>query len=92
MSLLLTVTTVFAAGSVNTRQHVGLHFGISSISSLIAYEYGYTHTQSAWIGFGTSLLIGLAKEASDTNFDSHDIMANTVGGALGTIPVFYYKF
>lgn len=94
MKLALIILFLTVQSSANNRaEHIPLHAGISSVSSLIAYEYGYTRNQSILIGFTTSLLIGLVKEAQDTNFDHFDIISNTIGGTIGVAPVlFYYKF
>lgn len=76
----------------NRYEHIALHAGISLVSSSIALEYGATKTQAWWIGFGTSLIIGLGKEFSDTNFDSNDVLANTIGGVVGSTTITQIKF
>ena len=61
----------------------------SILGGLIAKKHGYNDIEAFWIGFGTAIAIGLAKEAYDsrdggTGFDSRDMLANSIGGALGS--------
>lgn len=63
------------------------HIGVSSVISSAVISF----TDNAWLGFGSCMGVGLAKEGFDSTqdgnkFDMEDMMANGVGCALG-IPI-----
>lgn len=76
----------------NRVQHIGLHYGISTVSTLVAIDYGLTKQQAWLVGFGVSAVIGIGKEVYDTNFDWNDVAANTFGGVIGSTSIIYIKF
>jgi hypothetical protein len=44
-------------------------------------------TDKPWLGVLAALLVGTAKEATDTNFDKADLASWGAGGALGALCV-----
>lgn len=62
---------------------------VGIIGHLMAKKHGATEFEAFWTGVGSALVIGLAKEAYDsrdggTGFDSRDMIANGIGGVLGS--------
>ena len=75
-----------------------LHMGVSAFvgiagTALCHQEFGLTAGQSWWCGMGAALIVGAAKEFNDTNFDNMDLLADGIGGAIGSSFLYYqYKF
>ena len=73
--------------------HMQVTAAISLVSSNVAYEMGYTETESFWIGFIVAMSVGAGKELYDSKdggsgFDLEDIGADAIGSSVGAIPVF----
>ena len=69
---------------------------ISLGTSVIAYDLGYTTTESYWIGVASGTLAGLLKELLDarsggSGFDGRDLVADGIGASVGAIPVFMFE-
>lgn len=76
-----------------------LHVGVSMagtfvITSTIMLNYPkVTSREAALIAAGSMLLLGLAKESLyDDKFSGDDMLANTLGAGLGTVPFIVVEF
>ncbi len=100
--LALIVSTSLLSANFFKEEDKQLHIAATTMASvfggLLAKKHGYNDTEAFWIGFGTAIAIGLAKEAYDsrdggTGFDSMDMLANSIGGALGAgTSLILYRF
>lgn len=90
ISLILISNILFAEDDdiYNKMEHVALHAAMSTVVANVAYQYDFTISQSWWIGFGTSMAIAFAWEASNTNFGAEDFASDAVGSALGASSLF----
>ncbi len=91
--LTLVLATSLSFGGFFQEEDKKIHITITTMigvwGSLIAKKHGATETQAFWIGVGSALAVGLAKEAYDsrdggTGFDNRDMLANAIGGTLGS--------
>ena len=90
-SLLLSEESFFKQDDKQTHMQVTAVIGF--VASNIAYDVGYTEAEAFWIGVASALAIGLGKELLDSQsdgnkFDGEDMLANGIGGAIGSLPVF----
>lgn len=68
----------------NTRaEETGLTPAIHATLCAGVSGYMVTHDYSPWVSFLTPWAVGFAKELTDVNFGYDDILANTVGCAIG---------
>jgi len=94
---LLIVNLAFGKIGKDKYLHITGTFIISSISSNIAKEHGFSKKESIVIGVISGMTIGLLKEVYDsrkggTGFSKADLVADGVGSVLGTIPIFFKRF
>ena len=100
--LSLMLATSLSFGNLFQEEDKQSHMMATSViglfSGLVAKKHGFTDTEAFWIGFGTSMLVGLAKEAYDSRdggsgFDTRDMLANGIGGSFGSrLSVVIYRF
>lgn len=80
------------------QSHMIVTSTIGIITHLLAKKHGATEFEAFWIGVGSALAVGLAKEAYDsrdggTGFDGRDMIANGIGGVLGSVStLILYRF
>lgn len=92
LSLLL-LTLSLSAGEFYLQDDKQKHFigcmAIAGFSSAIAKNYGSNKLEAMFIGIGTALLVGIAKEAIDGRGygteDVGDVYADTLGSITGSI-------
>ena len=75
------------------QKHMQVTFAIGFVFSGMAYDLGYTETESFWIGVAVAMGAGIGKELYDsrnggTGFDMADIGADAIGAVSGSLPVF----
>ena len=68
----------------------------AAISSQVYKENGYSERTSFWLGWTTSMLVGVAKEVYDHSnggkFDTKDILADGIGASLGSLTIVKFNF
>ena len=80
------------------KRHVAVSTAISASVTAIARNQGYDELSSWFMGFGTSLAIGVAKEYADGKDpenhteDVNDIYADIMGSALGATLAFNFEY
>jgi len=63
---------------------------LGSSGTLLAKKFGASDIESFWWGLGSVLVVGVVKELYDTQktnptgFDGRDMLANSIGGVLGS--------
>ena len=66
---LLISTSMLSAGFFQEKDkqyHISLTTVVGAFGYMAAKEFHYTDTEAFWIGVGSALAIGLAKEAHDS--------------------------
>jgi len=84
----ITISSTCHAGyrDANTSlEKTGLTPAIHATVCASVSGYMVTHDYSPTASFLTPWLIGLAKELTDVNFGKDDLLANTIGCAVGTV-------
>ena len=81
------------------QAHFAVSAGIAIVTTAYARNKGYNKTEAFLIGFGTSVVIGLAKEVIDGyskhgNREMDDIKADILGAVSGSLisAQFEWKF
>ena len=73
------------------QKHFLYSTGIAGVSTAIARSYGSNKFEAFWIGFGSSLAIGVIKEYTDGRNplfhteDTKDIYADMLGSTTGAL-------
>lgn len=58
---------------------------IGSTATGLAKYYGRNTFEAIMIGVATSVLVGVAKEATDEHSDMNDVYTDTLGGVAGSV-------
>lgn len=66
------------------QAHIVAFTAISYVVTDYALDNGFTKTEAWFIGLGSALVLGAVKELTDDNFDEKDMMANAIGGTIGS--------
>ena len=70
------------------QAHIVVSIFNGAIGNLVAVKLGASKQEAFWIGLGTALVIGLGKELYDEHsyggFSTADMVANGIGGVIGT--------
>ncbi len=76
-------------------KHFAGSMAIASVGSGLAKHYGSSPVEAWFIGFGTSIIVGIAKERIDGGGygreDIHDVYADTLGASIGAT-LFSWEF
>jgi len=88
-ALILAVLLVISAIAFEQDKvkHFAGSIAIASLGSGLAKHYGSSPVEAWFIGFGTSIIVGIAKERIDGSGygseDIHDVYADTLGASIG---------
>ena len=78
------------------KAHIAVSIMVGAIGNLLAVKNGANKEQAFWIGLGTALVIGLGKELYDEHsyggFSTADMVADGIGGVIGTGSVTLLRF
>lgn len=76
-------------------KHFAGSMAIAAVGSGLAKHYGSSPLEAWFIGFGSSIIVGIAKERIDGggygSEDIHDVYADTLGASLGAT-LFSWEF
>lgn len=71
------------------QKHIVGSIAIAGVCSALAKHYGSSPLESWFIGFGSSIIVGIAKEAIDGRGygteDIGDVYADTIGAVSGSL-------
>lgn len=88
--LSLLFTPAVASASPNDKT---LHFGVSAGLSTLFYnaykEQGHTKASAKVAAFASTLAIGIAKELSDQEFSSEDLLFDAMGAAFPLFTIYW---
>ena len=95
--ILLMLLSLSANASFNDKQkHILATTAISATATAYARYQGATPLEAWFVGVGSGLLVGIAKEYYDKNHsgveDMEDIYADTKGAILGSILAFSFEY
>ena len=92
--LVLLISFKLSGQTLDIPRDKVLHFGgsyiIANITSQLAYEKGMDTKQAFLIGFGTTLILGVAKELYDAQHgdpDWADFSVDLMGAYAGSFPI-----
>ncbi len=99
--LSLIISTSLLSANFFKEEDKQAHMAVTTIASiygsLLAKKHGYSDTEAFWIGFGTAMVVGIAKEAYDEHsyggWDNRDLLADAIGGVAGSsVSYIIYRF
>jgi len=92
--LILLISFKLSGQTLDIPRDKVLHFGgsyiIASVTSQLAYEKGMDTKKAFLIGFGTTLVLGVAKELRDAQHgdgDWADFSVDVMGAYAGSFPI-----
>jgi len=74
-------------GLTDTQLHISATYVISSITASHVFKKTNNKERAVLIGFGTGMVIGIAKELNDARVENKDMLGNIIGSALGCMVV-----
>ena len=88
-------SVLFSSKPAHAEADFLLHGVFSYAIATVAYnifseESLMDDTKAKWAAFGTTMALGLLKEAIDGEFDADDVAANALGAGIGAY--FAFKF
>ena len=80
------------------QAHIAITILLGIIGNGVAGKLGASPKEAFWYGLGTALVVGISKEVYDmhktnpTGFDMQDILADSIGGTIGTGSITLVRF